>query len=1680
MVFISDVAIEKIYKEQAQGIVAEVVERSFSRFVPDQDDVQSVFRIKNKFRKAYKNLNMKYPEFYKEIDTMLYKDFPDEEKYPDLHDENYPVRPQMVGEFNQRNVDANFLNSVIHGAFMVLYAGKESINNGLDPLREPYDEKSPLQFGMSNKRPFIVRYNGNFNVSNIHDKVIKLHQDALRAREEKEAAEKEQKEADEKRKKDDALQTKIDSAIERERRKRLKRQEKEKIALAVEDAIALEFPEDAGDDEDFQNLAEDALDEKNAMNSGDITDERAIANALTDIAEALKGSKLKNNPFTSRLKDGVAGMADKAVKSLAPGVAGMADKAVKSLAPGVAGMAGKALGMASSASNMLGKANNALSTANALADNLPGMANEAGAAVKNLSNLADKIPGMEGKAGEMMSGLQGKAGDMMSGLQGKAGDMMSGLQGKAGDMMSSGLSKMGSMPSVSDVAKEASTAASTAAASIGQKGGSNKVNVTRNKYRVRGGGVGNESDSTVKQNTRKSRTSMDVQRGGRGPMIMAAELADTVIFDFMIPIADQIPIVLLNIIIPLARTQMRYMISKHLKSNGKKIRVFILSSIQMVVFEIIKEHPEWWEEFDKNLNNTLDDYVEKMGELILKVKEEERNIELQKLKKDAAKTENMLLDNLVRGRKEKREAAQKILEEKYNKDNGKKSDKITQNLDRILHPIRLYAWKLEGMIRTVEEQVEVDKKWFGEKYPKLVNSVQNTDGVIALLDPKDRQLIKPDKMAVEEEFQVDEGFVSKLLNEIPNKNIPNTEQGMTKTKIYDLLEQLVMQEEVYNRCITAINKIGIPLNRILRQEVQELKSGENRLSQLSSTYTFLDAYLKNGKLNRDDKFPSLKQDAESEIQRVLDETEDLVDSNSGDVSKHLKDLDLLFRLMSMFTDLADLAYGTDDDGMIVDESTINELRDILKDVPAVNVSSSVKLSNGKTRKTTKMELLDELKTAKETIESNAGSASSEDMAAMNEMKEFVKKELEELYTAEMKIETNRNDISRMPKLGILKAYRNTTGGVGFTTYADAKRAMDIAKKGKMDQITEKMRTEAVNAKNEMKSLKGKRAADEQEFDETEKAARLKMKNIIAEAKNTRDRKLQGLQENAVATKDKMKKRNRDILQKKRLVDMETDKISKVAQNRQRGVIQFKKDMKRVKAKIDTRIELMKYISTALGDADGKRAMTREMEKVQDMQVGGGNGDHFFDDIANGVKAVKNMNASTMAKGASALATTALKNANPELAAKSGLLSQGASDLMGGLKSGNIGDAFKNSKALNSADFGKMAGSANAFLQKGLDDPSVFSKDNLMNMAKGAAGSAIAKNPQLAAMAGNAKNLMDVASTGKELMNNMNNVKNAVSSVSSGVTPSASPNTPSTPAARGTAGTPGTPGASSSGFRHGDRKANVRRKHKKKDDSDSSDSSDSDKPVKAKPCCNPFWMFDTDLLHSLLQLFALLPGLIPEVNLLPSMFEKYFTTEVFDTLMQQALCKKIKKLLTDNIDFMAYIEVSVKTYPRGMRFKPEYFDRTKKQRMAASMYSNFQDIFELKDKDKNIINDEVMDKMKKGISMLKPTNIMKAAKDKLIESNEKANDAAKEKLEQQNADLFTKPGTTSETTPVSTPDTPAVPAASEKPVEPTTLPPVAPPAPSTQPSSTVQTQGATPSSPAPPAPAQPVAQNAQKP
>ena len=1629
MVFISDVAVEKIYKEQAQGIMEEVVANSFSRFVPDQDDVKSKFRISKKFRKAYKALNMQYPEFYKEIQEKIFKEFPDEEKHPDLHDENYPVRPHFVGDFNQRNVDANFMNSVLHGAYMVLYAGKESINNGKNPLQEPYDDPSPLQFGMSNKRPFIVRYDGNFNVSDIHAKVIELYEEERKAQQKKKEEEEARKAAEEQRKKDDALQTKIDKAVDRERRKRLKRQEKEKIAMAVEDAMALEFPEDAGDDEDFQNLAEDALDEKNAMNSGEVTDERAIANALTEIAESLKGSKLSNNPFSNKLSKGaekMASVAGDAVKKMAPGAAGMASvagDAVKKMAPGAAGMAGKAMDIASSASNMLGKANNALSTANSLADSLPGVANEAGAAVKNLTNLADKIPGMEGKAG----------------------DMMSGLQGKAGDMMSTGLSKM-----ASSVGSAAANAVQTPV-STGQKGGNMKVSQTRKQ---RGGA--NSTNKTRKQ------YDMPVQRGGKGPMMMAAELADTVIYDVMIPLSNKIPEVILRLVIPLARTQMRYMISKHLKSNGKKIRVFILTSLQMVVYEIIKENPDWWKEFDKNLENTLDDYVEKMGELILKVKEEERNVELQKLKKDAAKTENILLDNIIRGRKEKREAAQKILEEKYNKDNGQKSDKIMQNLDRILHPVRLYAWKLETMIRTVEEQVEEDKKWFSEKYPKLKDSVQNTEGVIALLDPKDRQLIKPDKMAVEEQFQVDQDFVSKLSNEIPNKNIPDTE-SMTKSKLYELLDTLVMKAEVYDKCISTVNKVGIPLNRIVRQEVQELKSGENRLSQLSSTYTFLDAYLKNGKLMRDEKFTVSKQDAESEIQRVLDETEDLVDSNSGDVSKHLKDLDIMFRLMSLFTDLADLAYGTDDDGMVIDESTLEELREILKEVPAVNVSSTVKLQNGKTRKITKMELLDELKSAKETIESNAGDATSEEMSVMNELKDFVKKELEELYTAEMKIETNRKDISRMPNLGILKAYRSTTGGVGFTTYADAKRAMDIAKKAKMDKITEKMKTEAVNAKNEMKSLKGKKELDEREFDETEKAARLKMKNFIAEAKNTRDRKLQGLQENAVATRDKMKKRNRDILQKKRLVDMETEKIDKVSQNRKKGAIQFKKDMKRIKAKIDTRMELMKYISTALGDADGKRAMTREMEKVEKMQVGGAQGDHFFDDIANGVKAVKNMNMGSMAKGASALATTALKNANPELAAKGGLLGQGASDLMKGIQSGNLADTLKNSKALNNADLGKIAGDANAFLKKGLEDPNAFSKDNLMNMAKGAAGSALAKNPQLAAMAGNAKSLMDAASTGKELMNNMNNIRGAVSAATNNV----STNNNNSSTGNQVVPSTGASAGASSGFRHGDRKASIRRKQKMKDDSDT-DSSDSDNDMKPKPCCNPFWMFsfdpnvespefeldlNTDFLQSLLQLFALLPGLIPDFNILPEIFEKYFTTEVFDTLMQQALCKKIKDLLINNVDFMAFIEVAVKTYPRGIRFKPAYFERTKKQRMMANMYSNFQDIFELKDKNKNIINDEAMEKMKKGINMLKPTNIMKAAKDKIVESNEKANVAAQDKLQQQTAEILTKPDTTVQSSQV---------------------------APKAPPSTEGSTQAVTPVSPAPPAPAKPVAQNAQNP
>ena len=150
------------------------------------------------------------------------------------------------------------------------------------------------------------------------------------------------------------------------------------------------------------------------------------------------------------------------------------------------------------------------------------------------------------------------------------------------------------------------------------------------------------------------------------------------------------------------------------------------------------------------------------------------------------------------------------------------------------------------------------------------------------------------------------------------------------------------------------------------------------------------------------------------------------------------------------------------------------------------------------------------------------------------------------------------------------------------------------------------------------------------------------------------------------------------------------------------------------------------------------------------------------------------------------------------------------------------------------------------------------------------------------------------------------------------------------------------------------------------------------PEYYRPCCTPAYL-DPNYIKLLLRTFKRLsanfPDLIGEFNMLPKVLEKYFTDGIFDSLLQQCLCEKIKKLLMNDPQFMTFMEVAFKTYPMGVRFKKQFVDRPEKANLGM-FFNNFQQLFELKE------TSGMADYVADGVRSIynKPSNLVKSWKE----------------------------------------------------------------------------------------------------
>ena len=112
--------IEQLYREEAKGVMDKVVSEAFDLCVPDQTNPNSEFRVKQKFRNGFRQIDLNFPDFYGELNNKIMLEFPDEEEYPALNNVHTRPKPKFFGKPGTNGVEGHFFNSVLHNAFLLV------------------------------------------------------------------------------------------------------------------------------------------------------------------------------------------------------------------------------------------------------------------------------------------------------------------------------------------------------------------------------------------------------------------------------------------------------------------------------------------------------------------------------------------------------------------------------------------------------------------------------------------------------------------------------------------------------------------------------------------------------------------------------------------------------------------------------------------------------------------------------------------------------------------------------------------------------------------------------------------------------------------------------------------------------------------------------------------------------------------------------------------------------------------------------------------------------------------------------------------------------------------------------------------------------------------------------------------------------------------------------------------------------------------------------------------------------------------------------------------------------------------------------------------------------------------------------------------------------------------------
>jgi hypothetical protein len=1300
--------IEQLYREEAKGVMDKVVDEAFDLCVPDQTNPNSEFRVKQKFRNGFRQIDLNFPDFYGELNNKIMLEFPDEEEYPALNNVHTRPKPKFFGKPGTNGVEGHFFNSLLHNAFLLVYNDMNSATNGNDVFRKPYTEKIPFKFGKANKKPFEFKFDADYNISDIHDDFMNILKERERVKAEKEAAEKAAEEAAAKKKKEDEKNKRVQKAINDERQRREEQLEQEEIAKEIEKALANEFPEPTEKDKELQQMREDAEMENKDGEHVSI-DQKALNKSLDNIANALNGK--------------------------GPG--------------GIGGPSG--------ASSVLGTSGSSSS--------------------KDSSKESEESgPRVPGEFQKLETGLPDALKNLTGFLAGKYSDDIFDLSEEGKELL----------------AKFAETAET-----IANEGGG-----TRRRR---------------KKLTNKSRKQGQVVQRQSGGSYALAAAADDVIEHVIIPGYMKIPELLLRLMIPLARGQIKKLISEKLEDRPLQARVFILTSIEITVHSIIKENMDWYGYFDKNFRESLENYAEQMGELIIKQKMTEREeaikAEEKKLQKLDDEKENKFID--VFWNKDKKRAdrtARKTAAKEKLKQLGKekeslqeqgsaatKINKLTDTFDKIFDTNNLYKYRIERL----KDELNVDLKQIRDN-KKIINPSNKNEEIenpFYVYKQKNLNSLNPDKSREERDtvyahmslltqpkanpdtgglvrdtrdniltplLKLD-GELLQAFKNIPNRyiEVEKNKEFPTKKQVRDLLDDLqIYDQDVINQVNEQLDSVEIELDDYTKELVKELKNDEILTTAINGVFEkakiFLANYITNNNTNlkRTDEYEKTKKELQNKLTELANEFISIPRlPNSTDTEKrNIKKLEerktskeeLLYKLLAFLSDLTSIENNVKDDDLEITEHIKNTIDNLIEEkTNSLNIPLSEHAFSGEfitkrlkdknpklnskyaetiTHKDTRKDLgkvpknkVDFFYALEAIIDPPDGTV--EGGGTHDDLRERLEDNLKDIFLMEEMIQTD------------YKANDNTMPNMGMEEYfyglskEQKRRIFDQKKRKTRTEMINKLKEEIKTAKDNLKEQENNFKKIDDSYDVRERDVRIKIKDLVKEIKDADARKLKNVKDNVSSVDKKINARNEIILRNMKLIDVQETKIEDIKQKRKVKRLELMKEIKNKQEVVDMLYELSAYISTALRDAGSKKKFKKAIE-----QTGGG----------------------------------------------------------------------------------------------------------------------------------------------------------------------------------------------------------VPRKYP---------------PEYYRPCCTPAYL-DPNYIKLLLRTFKRLsanfPDLIGEFNMLPKVLEKYFTDGIFDSLLQQCLCEKIKKLLMNDPQFMTFMEVAFKTYPMGVRFKKQFVDRPEKTNLVM-FFNNFQQLFELKER-----------------------------------------------------------------------------------------------------------------------------------